>query len=223
VRVVGTALLEVAALSSFTVLWGACARQLALASSPADLPLLIAGLGLGFALADLVTGIAHWLCDRVFDEHAPFFGPLIVKGFREHHVDPLGITRHGFLGVNGNTALVAVPVLAAALAIPAPESGASGALLGWSLVIGLVFSAVATNQFHAWAHAKRVPRSIAWLQEHNLLLSPRAHAVHHDHGFDRAYCVTTGWWNPLLDRMQLFHKLETLFASRQRRTKAGNG
>ena len=26
--------------------------------------------------------------------------------------------------------------------------------------------------------------------------------------FDRAYCVTTGWWNPLLDRLGVFPRLE---------------
>lgn len=177
---------------------------------------MLAALLIGHALADLVTGIAHWLCDRVFDEHAPLLGPLIVKGFRDHHVDPLGITRHDFLGVNGNTALPAVPVLAAALVLPAPALGETTAIFAWSLFAGVVLSAVATNQLHAWAHAERVPRPVAWAQRRGLVLSPGAHAIHHAGKHDVAYCVTTGWWNPLLDRIRFFRRLEGLVASARR-------
>lgn len=197
-------------------MWGAAAQRLATTAGRADLPLVVLGFAIGFALADLVTGITHWLCDRVFDERAPIFGPLIVKAFREHHTDPLGITRHGFLGVNGNAALAATPVLALAWLLLAPATATSAALFVWAIVVALAIGAVATNQFHAWAHAEHVPPAIAWLQRKHLLLSPRAHAVHHDHGFDRSYCVTTGWWNPLLDRIRLFSRLEARIAARAR-------
>lgn len=205
---------EATALCGFALLLGECLRRLVSVAEITSLPLLVAGLLAGHALADLVTGIAHWLCDRVFDERAPLLGPLLVKPFRDHHDDPLGITRNGFLGVNGNTALSALPVLAAALALPSPEGPLAST--AWACFLGLAFSAVATNQLHAWAHAPRVPRGVAWLQAHGWVLAPRAHARHHRGTHDRAYCVTTGWWNPLLDRAQVFTRLEALLSPRGR-------
>lgn len=202
-------LLEAAALLGFGALLGTLCLRLAAASEPALIVVVAAWIA-GHALADFVTGVAHWLCDRVFDERFPVLGPLVVQAFRDHHVDPLGITRHNFFGVNGNSALPALPALALLLALPAPTTALGLAAL--ALALGTISSAVATNQLHAWAHAPRVPGWVAWAQRRRLILSPRAHAVHHARGFDRSYCVTTGWWNPLLDRSAFFPMLERWIA-----------
>ncbi len=205
-RVRPVAWLEGGALLALAVLMATSgARLLAVDSVPA-LACVVLGLACGHAVADLVTGTAHWLCDRVFDERFPVLGPLLVQGFRDHHDDPLAMTRGDVLAVNGNTALPSIPALLALLAVPEPASAAGLGALAFAL--GVIGSAVATNQFHAWAHAPSVPRGVAWAQRHHLILSPRAHAVHHDGAYDRAYCVTTGWWNPLLDRLGVFPRLE---------------
>ena len=58
--------------------------------------LLIAALGLGIAAADFITGFLHWLCDTYFAEDTPIIGPAVIEPFREHHRDPLAMTRRAF-------------------------------------------------------------------------------------------------------------------------------
>ena len=51
------------------------------------LAVLIA-LPVGVAAIDLLTGIVHWGCDRFGDAETPVVGPLLIRAFREHHVNP---------------------------------------------------------------------------------------------------------------------------------------
>lgn len=164
------------------------------------LPALCAGLVAGILLADLATGLVHWLGDRCFSEDTPVLGAVLIRPFRDHHVDPQGITRHGVFEVMGNNALVSVPLLIAT-AWWAPDVGSS-AWLSFSVPAALTLAAVAvaSNPIHRWAHMKRVPVVVAWLQARGLILSPRHHARHHRGPHDRCYCVATGWMNPWLDR-----------------------
>ena len=67
------------------------------------------------------------------------------------------------------------------------------------LVFGLAL--FATNLFHKWAHSERVPRPIAWLQACRLILNPAHHAVHHQPPHQKAFGVTNGWANILLNRV----------------------
>ena len=79
------------------------------------------------------------------------------------------------------------------------------------LLAGLIwftFGIAATNRFHQWAHADAVPGWVATLQRGGWILSPEKHARHHAGAHDRAYCVTTGWLNPLLDAVRFFGRLE---------------
>ncbi|HKK49945.1 MAG TPA: fatty acid desaturase CarF family protein, partial [Myxococcota bacterium] len=66
-----------------------------------------------------------------------------------------------------------------------------------------------TNQLHGWAHRADPPAAVRRLQAWGWILSPQRHALHHRH-HDRAYCVTSGWLNPWLDRMRFFPTLERL-------------
>ena len=77
-------------------------------------------------------------------------------------------------------------------------------VFGMSLTLALV----ATNQFHSWAHSASPPRIVRRLQSWGLILTPKAHARHHRGNHDRAYCVTSGWLNPLIDRTRFFERLE---------------
>ena len=150
----------------------------------------------------------HWLADRYFEPTTPLLGPMLIAPFREHHVDPLAITRHDFFEISGNNAMVTLPVLAAIAALPQPVGGATYFLsvLGLSLAL----SAFWTNQFHCWAHAPSPPPLARWLHASGLILTPERHARHHRGGHDHAYCVTSGWCNPLLDRIEFFERLERL-------------
>lgn len=175
-------------------------------------PFLTVPLGVlaGYLLADFLAGSVHWLADRYFDPETPILGPMLIAPFREHHVDPGSIGRHDFFEVSGNNALVTTPLVLLLFALPASHDFGSSltCILGLSLTVALV----ATNQFHGWAHAATPPRFARVLHAFGLVLTPERHAVHHRSGFDRAYCVTSGWLNPLLDRAQFFHRIEKRFS-----------
>jgi hypothetical protein len=206
---------------AFAVLWACAAAKLHVTwLSPDLLPVLAAGALAGYLLADLVAGGVHWIADRHFDPRTPVVGPLLIAPFRAHHEDPLSITRHDLFEVLGNNALVTLPAVTALLFVPLPGSAVSVFLVALGLVG--TFAAVATNLFHAWAHAPNPPRLAAWLQRHHLVLTPREHARHHRAPYDEAYCVTSGWLNPLLDRTRLFARLDAAIAraTRTHRTDA---
>ena len=155
-------------------------------------PLLaIVALPLGLALADLTSGLVHWFCDTFLNERAPLLGRTFIAPFREHHRDPSAILSHDFVARNGSNALAAIPI-ALIGAIPQVPSFAAVVAVVTAIAI------VATNQIHAWAHMTSPPRVVRILQSLHIVLSPAAHAVHHQRA-DAAYCVTTGWLNPILD------------------------
>lgn len=159
---------------------------------------LIAIVVAGYVLADFASGFVHFLGDTFFSETTPIVGRAFVHPFREHHVDPKAICRHGFLEVNGNNCLVSLPILAGAFVL------ATGHLFTATLLFSLLFGVFLTNQFHRWAHMDKVPRLIAWLQNARIILHPKHHQRHHTAPYDAYFCITVGWLNPLLEWMRFF-------------------
>lgn len=199
--------LDRAAVSGFAALWAIDAVRLRAGLVEPDFAAAnLAGLAAGYLLADFVAGTVHWIADRHFDPATPWIGKLLIEPFRAHHDDPLSITRHDFFEVLGNNALVAIPATAALLFVPPPSSAL--AAFAVSLALAGTLAAVATNLFHGWAHASRPPRIARGLQALGVILTPRRHALHHRGAHDRAYCVTSGWLNPLLDRTRFFARLD---------------
>lgn len=169
---------------------------------------LLAGMAVGYIVADFFTGFAHWFGDRFFEEASPVIGPILIQPFREHHRDPLAMTRHGLLELMGNSALVLSPVLAAAWWWRPAGAGALGVLAEAALVT-FAAAALLTNLFHRWAHAAPdVPRAVARLQTWSVILVPAHHARHHAPPHLVGYCVTTGWVNRWADAVKLFRGLE---------------
>lgn len=153
----------------------------------------------GWLLADMVSGLVHLSADALGDEHTPLVGRNVIAPFREHHVHPTAMTEHGVVETNGDSALAVLPVLLAGVWL----GPTSHTLASFALYAGLLsFSAAVllTNQIHQWAHARRAPCMVRWLQRHGVVLSPTHHAQHHRR-HDRAYCITGGWCDPLLDRL----------------------
>lgn len=163
--------------------------------------------------ADLVSGLVHWFCDRFFAADTPVIGRMLIHPFREHHVDPMAITRHGVFELCGNNALAVVPV-SLALVLAGPPRPAAGALAVHAFVIALSLAVFATNLAHRWAHAEERAPVVHWLQRRRLILSPEVHDRHHRGDFSRGYCVTTGWLNPLLDASRLLPRCEAWLRTR---------
>ena len=197
--------LDLCSVAGFSILALAVAASLA-SPDPMRIALGLLLLPLGIAFSDFVTGLVHWFADTFFDEDTPVLGPALIYAFRDHHVDPRGMERRGFFEVSGNNALACCLPLAALLAWGEPLGA-----MGFALQVFVFWSALAmfaTNQFHKWAHSRRVPPGVRWLQQKGWLLSAKAHAVHHAPDHSRAYCVTVGWLNPWLDRVHFFARLE---------------
>ncbi len=162
------------------------------------------GLLVGFVAADFVSGLIHWFGDTWGTPEWPILGQSVIRPFREHHEDQLAITRHDFIETNGASSMGSLVLLALAWAMPEGRTGFFVELVLVSLSLWLL----ATNQIHKWAHAPCRPALVGWLQRRRGILSPDHHRVHHSPPFDRWYCITTGWLNPLLWRIDFFATLE---------------
>jgi ubiquitin-conjugating enzyme E2 variant len=157
----------------------------------------------GWLAADLASGLVHWFADSFFEEDTPLIGPLLIQPFREHHRDPLAMTRHGFLELTGNSCLLLLPVAGAALALPLSP-------FSQSAVAAFALGLFATNLFHKWAHDSAAPGYAQWLQKRWLILPPAHHVRHHSANHGHAYCVTTGWANSIAEACGAFGVLGRL-------------
>lgn len=178
------------------------------------LPLFAIGL-LG---SDLVSGLFHWFFDNYGSPKTPVFGQTIEL-FRVHHDLPQDICNSNFVFTCGHVCVWAVPMYAAAIgghfllqasALPAVFAAAYAMGL-LTFAVGLLFL-VLTNQFHKWAHLEQRPGWLQFLQQKRFVLEPNHHEVHHTPPYDTYYCITTGWLNPLLYKIQFFPRLEKLLA-----------
>ncbi|MGH7469567.1 MAG: fatty acid desaturase CarF family protein [Longimicrobiales bacterium] len=173
-----------------------------------SLAVMAGGLVLGYLLADLLSGTVHWFCDTFFAEDTPLIGRMLIQPFRDHHRYPQAIARYGVLYQDASFAFIVILPLALVWRAGGPHPGAwsmFGHAVLWSFAIG----SLGTNLFHKWAHAERVPAGVRWLQQLGLILSPRAHHVHHS-TYTGGYCVTSGRLNAGLDRIAFFARLERL-------------
>jgi len=203
------AVLDRACVGLFLLIWGAALVKFGPGLANGERWLAtVGGLLGGYLLADLLAGAVHWMADRFFEPRTPLLGPMLIAPFREHHDDALDITRHDFFEVSGNNALVTLPVIAVIALLPRPVDVAMHVVV--ALGLSLTLSLFLTNQFHSWAHSPSPPRWVRPLHAWGLILTPARHARHHRAEHDRAYCVTSGWLNPLLDRIGVFDRLEGL-------------
>ena len=116
------------------------------------------------------------------------------------------ITHHDFAETNGNNCLVSIPVLIGMFWIPSVEQSFFSFV--YSLLLGLVTWIFLTNQLHKWSHEDKVSPVINILQKAKLILPQDHHEGHHIYPFTINYCITTGWMNPLLNKIKFFPRLE---------------
>jgi plasmanylethanolamine desaturase len=171
-------------------------------------PTVIAVL-LGLFAADFVSGLLHWIGDTWGSEHSTGIGARFIRPFRFHHAHPLDMLKSHFFTTNGDTALGTLPFLLLPFVLPLGHPiGLLAAVFFWTLgALGMW-----TSQFHQWAHMKSPPRIVAWLQRRGLILSAAHHRRHHKAPFAKHYCITTGWCNPVLERIRFFPALEWAIA-----------
>ncbi len=164
------------------------------------LPELLAVVLSACLAADFVSGVVHFLADNFGKPETPVLGRLFIFPFREHHIDPLAITRHNFLETNGASCLVSLPLVG--LALWATDAEQNALLRFW--LFCFLLAVLATNQIHKWAHMAHPPLIARILQRARIILPPHEHAIHHSGLHDSYYCITTGWLNYLLTRLRVF-------------------
>ena len=202
--------LELGSIAAVAVLELALAAELwSHVDGPFSAFVLVLASILSLPLADFFSGLFHWSADRLLSDRLPVLGPRFVRPFREHHADPTEMTRHDWIGTNGNTCAIIAPFLLANwIAVRSlgehPWGLFFAALIAWTGVW-----TAATNQIHKWAHQPAAPAVVQVLQRRGWILSPAHHARHHAPPFDRCYCITTGWLDAWLDR-GFFRALERL-------------
>jgi hypothetical protein len=168
---------------------------------------VLVALPLGVAAIDFLTGIVHWGCDRFGDAETPVVGPLLIRAFREHHVNPSNMVDHDWIETNGEPCFLSALALGVlAVLAPGVQSGFSAASV--TLVWTMATVGAWANQIHKWAHTSDAPHLARFLQRVGLALRPNEHACHHRAPHDSGYCISTGWMNPLLDRLGLWSWLE---------------
>ncbi|MGH0031943.1 MAG: fatty acid desaturase CarF family protein [Myxococcota bacterium] len=189
----------------------AAARAVAAIAGPWDVAVGLLGAALGLLLTDLLSGVIHWLCDTYGDEHTPWIGPTAIAANRDHHRRPQEILGLPFLELNFSGFAVAVAVLAVALPLSVPPPGSAASVPGQACLFSLGLCLALSNSFHRWAHQARPSALAVALQRAGIALDPRDHARHHASSH-RAYCLSSGRLNRLLDRVEAFHRAERLLA-----------
>lgn len=176
---------------------------------------------LGMILADFVSGIAHWGLDSWGTPKTPVFGPFI-RSFREHHVDQVAMCKHDFVETNADTTLPLLPPAALQWVfihvvpntVTSYEVNLHDKNVGTHVFILTFFVLVTiTNEIHKWSHQPKQAPIVRALMDYHLLLSPVAHRRHHKNPFDKSYCITTGWLNPLLDFTRFWRILEFIITA----------
>jgi len=161
---------------------------------------------LAMIVADLLSGLLHWGCDTWGTLDTPLIGKNLIRSFREHHVDPMAITRHPFPETNGNSLIVMLPLVVSLSFCRIDPAAAQPFLITFLSVLALFVSF--TNQIHKWAHTYQPPWIVTKLQNCHIILESKNHNYHHFSPYDRDYCITTGWLNPVFQQFELWKKME---------------
>jgi hypothetical protein len=172
--------------------------------------LALLAIPLSLVLGDLVSGLVHWTADTYFSEETPIIGQSLVKPFRLHHLYPRDICTHDLVTTVGNVCIIAVPVLAVCISLLWFYEDSSWLAFLILCIALMSLATVLTNQFHKWAHQESPSRFVRFLQRTRLVLGPAHHQIHHTKPFNMHYCITNGWLNPLLNKIQFFRGLESM-------------
>jgi len=172
--------------------------------------ILIPGFFIGYLIADLITGMVHWFADTYGSIETPIFGANFIEPFRWHHIDPKAMCKHSLPGTMGDSCFLSHPAQTLIILIfyyTEPNFWITAACLTLNIaVVATVFA----NLFHKWVHysPEERPRIAVFLQKYRLILEPEHHNIHHASPFETYYCVTNGWMNWFLHKINWWRNLE---------------
>jgi len=169
----------------------------------------------GWLIADLLTGVVHWIEDRIDGDSWLIVGSLIFAPNRLHHEQPIAFTRNGFWSRNGTSISAALGVGGTLVLILYVAFGTGVPSWAWVALGSATFGGAMANQVHYWAHMPhRAPGIVQALQSIGLCQSRHHHARHHAPPQQDRYCVLTNWLNPWLDRNDVWKRLERFVPKR---------
>lgn len=158
----------------------------------------------GWLIADFFTGLLHWIGDS---EHLGKTKLVSrISGLNVgHHADPLAITRESYWTRN-KVQIVGSILIGAAI----------WSVFGLSVwLLAAVVGGMISGEVHKWAHSpKTAPSWVKLLQEIGVFQSPKHHAVHHRPPHQVNFCILTNWLNPVLDKLKLWKRIDSLFAKK---------
>jgi len=154
-----------------------------------------------FLIADFLSGLGHWFEDTwTVPGKSSFLDKSIILPNIDHHRRPGGMNPNAYWTTNRVTivltAIVGVILLLCHVSAWQPYF--------------ILFLAAHSNQIHAWAHTRKVPKIIGWLQKYGILQSVSHHGLHHKRPYESRYCTTTNFLNPFLDGIGFWRGLEAL-------------
>jgi len=162
---------------------------------------------LSMYLADFFSGIVHWMADTWGSLDTPYVGGSFIRSFREHHLEPTAIARHDVIEVNGDNCMLVAPFLLFTALIPLRHDDLYYLFIHSFLILTCFWVAM-TNQIHKWTHTYKLPYYVTLLMDMGIILSKKDHAIHHRNPFDKFYCITNGWLNPVLANIDFWKSLE---------------
>jgi len=163
---------------------------------------------LSMCIADFFSGIAHWGADTWGSLETPLMG-AIIRSFREHHLAPTAMCHHDLFETNGDNCMMTLPFMLMACLMNVKGDSLYSLFVHNFLVLLCVWVSL-TNQIHKWSHTYKLPVYVTLMQGYGIVLSKREHAVHHRNPFDKYYCITNGWLNPLLASIDFWKRLEAV-------------
>jgi len=161
---------------------------------------------LSMYLVDFFSGIVHWAADTWGSLDTAFVGNTFIRSFREHHLEPTAICRHDVFEVNGDNCMLVAPFLFVT-AVLTPRQDIYYLFIHNFVVLMCVWVAI-TNQIHKWTHTYKLPKWVSLMMDMGIILSKKDHSIHHKNPFDKYYCITNGWLNPLLANIDFWKRLE---------------
>ncbi len=159
-------------------------------------------------VADFVTGFVHWLEDSYWSPETPILGKWLIEANLEHHKNGQAFLKKSWLASSWDLYLTGMITLMTAYYLN---------FLTWELWLFVIISMNA-NQIHKWAHITRYenkPNIIGLLQKMYILQRTDHHGQHHRKPNNSHYCVITNILNPVLDRLQFWRMLESVFGQKK--------
>lgn len=172
---------------------------------------IVCALAFGVLTADFLSGMVHWGADTWGSVDMPIFGKAFIRPFREHHVDPVAMTKHDFYETNGDNFLIVTPFVAWFIykSHTYPADILREHYRFDLYILALAIFVIMTNQIHKWSHTYfGLPSWVEMLQDYHVILPRKHHRIHHVSPHETYFCITTGWLNYPLETIRFFPFLE---------------